>query len=137
MLRKLVKGGARVDDRRGDGATPLIVHTEQGNFEVVKLLIEFNANVDLQDQVGVCVSVSPCVCLRVLGEGIRLGVGRESYDSVNFIQHLTCKGESFQSYRRLRLYTYCENDAVIFCLIDITPTGRILSPDESSQIRKS
>ena len=52
-----------MDDRQGDGATPLIVHTDQGNFEVVKLLVEFNANVDLQDQVCVCVCV--CVCVFV------------------------------------------------------------------------
>ena len=40
-----------MDGKRGDGATPLIVHTELGNFEVAKVLIELNANVDLQDEV--------------------------------------------------------------------------------------
>ena len=56
-MRKLVKEGARVDDKRGDGATPLIVHTELGSLEVVKVLIELNTNVDLQDEVGMCVSI--------------------------------------------------------------------------------
>ena len=37
-----------MDGKRGDGATPLIVHTE---LEVAKVLIELNANVDLQDEV--------------------------------------------------------------------------------------
>ena len=46
-----------MDDKRGDGATPLIVHTELGSLEVVKVLIELNANVDLQDEVGRSVSV--------------------------------------------------------------------------------
>ena len=50
-LQTLVKEGAKLDGKRGDGATPLIVHTELGNFEVVKVLIELNANVDLQDEV--------------------------------------------------------------------------------------
>jgi len=46
-----------VDDKRGDSATPLIVHTQLGSLEVVKVLIELNANVDLQDEVGMCVSI--------------------------------------------------------------------------------
>ena len=46
-----------MDDKRGDGATPLIVHTQLGSLQVVKVLIELNANVDLQDEVGMCVSI--------------------------------------------------------------------------------
>ena len=46
-----------MDGKRGDGATPLIVHTELGDFEVAKVLIEFNANVDLQDEVRIGMTV--------------------------------------------------------------------------------
>ena len=57
-VQRLVKKGANVDERRADGATPLIVHAELGNGEVVKELIRLNANVNLQDEVcGVM-----CVC---------------------------------------------------------------------------
>jgi len=57
-VQRLVKKGANVDERRADGATPLMVHAELGNGEVVKELIRLNANVDLQDEVcGVM-----CVC---------------------------------------------------------------------------
>ncbi len=50
-VRALVNRGAKVDERRGDGATPLIVHTEAGNRKVVQELINHDANVDLQDEV--------------------------------------------------------------------------------------
>ena len=56
-----------MDDKRGDGATPLIVHTELGSLEVVKVLIELNANVDLQDEVGMSVSVCKGLCLLTFG----------------------------------------------------------------------
>ena len=52
MVQKLVKKGAKVDERRGDGTTPLMVHAEQGNKEVVRELIRQSANVDLQDEVS-------------------------------------------------------------------------------------
>ena len=52
MVQKLVKKGAKVDERRGDGTTPLMVHAEQGSKEVVRELIRQSANVDLQDEVG-------------------------------------------------------------------------------------
>ena len=68
-VQRLVKKGANVDERRADGATPLMVHAELSNGEVVKELIRLNANVDLQDEVcGVmCVLVSGvgCRCLGV------------------------------------------------------------------------
>ncbi len=51
-VRALVKQGAKVDVTRGDGATALIVHTEAGNKEVVQELINWDANVDLQDTVS-------------------------------------------------------------------------------------
>ena len=57
-VQRLVKKGANVDERRADGATPLIVHAELGNGEVVKELIRLNANVDLQDEV--CGVMSVC-----------------------------------------------------------------------------
>ena len=50
-VRKLIKEGAKVDERRGDGATPLMVHVESGNKNVVQELINHDANVDLQDEV--------------------------------------------------------------------------------------
>ena len=56
-----------MDDKRGDGATPLIVHTELGSLEVVRVLIELNANVDLQDEVGMSVSVCKGLRLYTLG----------------------------------------------------------------------
>ena len=56
-----------MDDKRGDGATPLIVHTQLGSLEVVKVLIELNANVDLQDEVGMSVSGYKGLCLLTLG----------------------------------------------------------------------
>lgn len=52
MVQKLIKKGAKVDERRGDGTTPLMVHAEQGSKEVVRELIRQSANVDLQDEVG-------------------------------------------------------------------------------------
>ena len=52
VVQKLVKKGAKVDERRGDGTTPLMVHAEQGSKEVVRELIRQSANVDLQDEVG-------------------------------------------------------------------------------------
>ena len=51
VVQKLVKKGAKVDERRGDGTTPLMVHAEQGSKEVVRELIRQSANVDLQDEV--------------------------------------------------------------------------------------
>ena len=54
MVQKLVKKGAKVDERRGDGTTPLMVHAEQGSKEVVRELIRQSVNVDLQDEVGIC-----------------------------------------------------------------------------------
>ena len=51
-IRKLVKERARVDTRRANGRTPLIVHTAADNKDVVQELIEQKANVDLQDNDG-------------------------------------------------------------------------------------
>ena len=44
----------RVDERRGDGVTPLMAASEQGNLEVVQELLDQHANLDLQDQVREC-----------------------------------------------------------------------------------
>ena len=52
MVRKLVQDKAKVDERRGDEATPLMVQVDCGNEEVVKELLAHNANVDLQDKVS-------------------------------------------------------------------------------------
>ena len=63
-VSRLRKEGAKVDVQRGDKATPLMVHAENGNKEVVQQLISYDANVDTQDEV--CLSVTSiclsCVC---------------------------------------------------------------------------
>ena len=60
---RLVRKGAKVDERRADGATPLMVHAELGSAEVVNELIRQNANVDLQDEVcGSDVCLCRCGC---------------------------------------------------------------------------
>ena len=48
----LVKERAKVDTRKANGCTPLIVHTASGNKVVVQELIVLKANVDLQDNEG-------------------------------------------------------------------------------------
>ncbi len=48
----MLKGGARVDTRDGNGATPLIVHAQHERVEVVRTLLHLKANVDLQDKLG-------------------------------------------------------------------------------------
>jgi ankyrin repeat protein len=52
VVRSLVQNNAKVDERRGDQATPLIVQVENGNEEVVRELLLQRANVDLQDNEG-------------------------------------------------------------------------------------
>jgi ankyrin repeat protein len=42
----LINAGAKVDHARGDGATSLIMASDNGNDELVKMLIEANANVN-------------------------------------------------------------------------------------------
>ena len=54
-MRRLLKGGASVDERRGDDATPLHVHAESGNNEVVAELLRGNADIDSKDKV--CVAI--------------------------------------------------------------------------------
>lgn len=54
-VQQLLKEGAKVNDKRGDGSTPLIAHAESGNLSVVKELISVGANVDEKDQV-----MEPC-----------------------------------------------------------------------------
>ena len=53
-MRRLLKEGARVDERRGDGATPLHVHAENGNCGVVAELLREKANIDSKDKVCHC-----------------------------------------------------------------------------------
>ena len=50
-MRKLLKKGANVDERKGNGATPLHVHAENGNNEVVAELLRGNADIDSKDKV--------------------------------------------------------------------------------------
>ena len=53
-MRKLLKEGARVDERRGDGATPLHVHADNGNCAVVAELLREKADIDSKDKVCHC-----------------------------------------------------------------------------------
>ena len=53
-MRQLLKEGARVDERRGDGATPLHVHAEIGNCAVVAELLREKADIDSKDKVRQC-----------------------------------------------------------------------------------
>ena len=66
-ISRLVKEGAKVDVQRGDKATPLMVHAENGNKEVVQQLISYDANVDTQDEVrlSVCHLNLSVLCLYV------------------------------------------------------------------------
>ena len=50
---RLVKCGAKVDTRCGDQTTPLMVHAQQGNYDVVQELLQNFANIDLRDEVCV------------------------------------------------------------------------------------
>ena len=53
-VRRLLKEGARVDEKRGDGATPLHVHAENGNCAVVAELLRGKADIDSKDKVCNC-----------------------------------------------------------------------------------
>ena len=53
-MRQLLREGARVDERRGDGATPLHVHAENGNGAVVAELLREKADIDSKDNVCHC-----------------------------------------------------------------------------------
>ena len=50
-MRQLLREGTRVDERRGDGATPLHVHAENRNCAVVAELLREKANIDSKDKV--------------------------------------------------------------------------------------
>jgi ankyrin repeat protein len=58
--RELVTDNAKVDERRGDQATPLIVQVQSGNEEVVKELLSLGANIDLQDDEGESALMKAC-----------------------------------------------------------------------------
>ena len=57
-MRRLLKGGANVDERRGDGATPLHVHAESGNCDVVTELLSGNADIDSRDKVRLSITTT-------------------------------------------------------------------------------
>ena len=50
-VQQLLKEGVKVNDKRGDGSTPLIAHAEEGNLSVVVELLSAGADVDEKDQV--------------------------------------------------------------------------------------
>lgn len=47
----LVKGGANINIRHGDGTTPLMRYAEKGRLDLVLELLDHNANLNLQDEV--------------------------------------------------------------------------------------
>jgi ankyrin repeat protein len=48
VVKLLIECGASVDDHpRPDGATPLLIATQNGKLDVVKLLIECSAAIDM------------------------------------------------------------------------------------------
>jgi len=59
-VRRLLKRGASIDERRGDDATPLHVHAESGNNEVVAELLRGNADIDSRDKVCVSCHLEMC-----------------------------------------------------------------------------
>ena len=53
MLKYLVKTGAYIDEKAGDGSTPLLNHIcKGGSLEILKILLELGANVNLFDLDG-------------------------------------------------------------------------------------
>jgi len=59
-VRRLLRGGASVDERRGDGTTPLHAHAKSGNNEVVAELLIGNADIDSRDKVCVSCHLEMC-----------------------------------------------------------------------------
>ncbi len=55
-LRSLANNEADVDSRESSGLTPLMVHTDRGEKELVQELIRLRANIDLQDNRGAAIS---------------------------------------------------------------------------------
>lgn len=51
QIGKLVKSGAKVNFRDGDGTTALMRHAQRGSLDLVVELLECQAIVDLQDEV--------------------------------------------------------------------------------------
>ena len=51
-VRELVSKGANVDCRQGNGVTPLLIHTDAKEKEIVQELLRQKANIDLQDNDG-------------------------------------------------------------------------------------
>ena len=50
-IGQLVKAGANVNVRHGDGTTPLMRRAEKGRLDLVLELLHHRANVNLQDEV--------------------------------------------------------------------------------------
>ncbi len=66
QVRSLANNGADVDSRDSSGMTPLMVHTDKGEKEIVQELIRLRANIDLQDNKGIYMQSSqPYVCIYI------------------------------------------------------------------------
>ena len=51
-VRTLLRGGADVNEAQGDGLTPLHVAAQEGNLDIVRLLIGAHANVEAKTRLG-------------------------------------------------------------------------------------
>ena len=60
----MVRLGAKVDARRGNETTPIMVHAEGGSLDLVQELLHHNANIDLQDEV--CTFMYLCIRFCIL-----------------------------------------------------------------------
>jgi ankyrin repeat protein len=52
ITKALIAAGANVDDVNGDGQTPLILAAQRNNLEVINLLLEAHASINLSDKTG-------------------------------------------------------------------------------------
>ncbi|KAG0555635.1 hypothetical protein KC19_12G183800 [Ceratodon purpureus] len=71
FVRLLLSGGAQVDARGPDGATPLLAAADGGFVKCVQLLLKYGANADARDSVGVTALIAAAYaghsyCLEVL-----------------------------------------------------------------------
>ena len=60
-INQLIRTGAKVNSRRGDETTPLMIHAQSGSLDTVQELLLHYANVDLQDEVLVSVCGSGAI----------------------------------------------------------------------------